>query len=86
MKFNINFQIDEIILEGVSLSRRQRIHLQEALEAELSNLVSINGLPRQIQPGRTIPKLPVTPKITEEMNPTQMGQEIARSIYGELQK
>lgn len=86
MKIKINWQIDEIILEGVSLSRRQKIHLQAALETELSNLVSINGLPRQIQQGRTIPKLPVTPDITKEMNPTQMGQEIARSIYGELQQ
>ena len=64
MKFKINWQIDEIILEGVSLSRRQRIRLQEALEAELSSLVSINGLPYQIQQGRAIPKLSVTPKIT----------------------
>ena len=86
MKFKINWQIDEIILEGVSLSRRQKIHLQEALEAELSSLVSINGLPYQIQQGGTIPKLPVTPNLTKEMNPSQMGQEIARSIYGELQQ
>ncbi|MDJ0900750.1 MAG: hypothetical protein QNJ55_18255 [Xenococcus sp. MO_188.B8] len=86
MKFNINFQIDEIILEGVSLSRSQRNRLQEALEAELSNLVSVNGLPPQFQQGGTITKLPVIPNLTKEMNPTQMGQEIARSIYGELQK
>ena len=86
MKFNINWQIDEIILEGVSLSRSQRNRLQEALEAELSNLVSVNGLPPQFQQGGTIAKLPVTPKITKGMNPTQMGQEIARSIYGGLQQ
>ena len=85
LNFNINFQIDEIILEGVSLSRNQRSRLQATLEAELSSLVNVNGLPPQIQQGGTIPKLSVTPKINKEMNPTQMGQEIARSIYGGLQ-
>ncbi|MDJ0717753.1 MAG: hypothetical protein QNJ54_26615 [Prochloraceae cyanobacterium] len=86
MKFNINFQIDEIILEGVSLSHSQRSRLQAALEAELSRLVSDNGLPPQLQQGGTIAKLLLTPKITKEMNPTQMGQEIARSIYVGLQQ
>ncbi len=86
MKYNIKFKIDEIILEGGSLSRSQRNRLQEALEAELYSLVSIKGLPPQLQQGVTIAKLPVTPNLTKEMNPTQMGQEIARSIYGGLEK
>ncbi len=83
---NIKFKIDEIILEVGSLSRSQRNRLQEALEAELSSLVRVKGIPPQRPQGGTIAKLPVTPNLTKEMNPTQMGQEIARSIYGGLQE
>ncbi len=77
MKYELKFKIDEIILEGGSLSRSQRNRLQEALEAELLSLVRVKGLPPQLQRGVRIAKLPVTPNLSEEMTPTEMGQAIA---------
>lgn len=85
MKYNFQINIEKTILEVGSLSRSQRYRLQETLETELLSIVSVNGLPPQHQQGGKIAKFPVTPNLTKEMNPTQMGQEIVRSIYGGLQ-
>jgi hypothetical protein len=81
---NINIQIERLILEGVNFSPGQRRQLQAAVEAELSRLLAANGLPACLQNGGAIPKLPATLNVTQNPNPSQMGQEIAQSIYGEL--
>jgi hypothetical protein len=81
---NINIQIDRLILGGVNISPRQRRQLQAAVESELSRLLASNGIPPSLQNGGAIPKLPATLNITQNHNPSQMGQEIAQSIYGEL--
>ena len=81
---NINIQIERLILEGVSLPRSQRIQLQAAVEAELSRLFLENGLPPSLKNGGTISKLPANINVTKTIDPTQMGQQIAQSIYGGL--
>ena len=81
---NINIQIERLILEGVSIPRSQHPQLQAAVEAELSRLFSVNGLPPNLKNGGTIRKLPANINVTQTTEPTQMGQEIAQSIYGEL--
>jgi hypothetical protein len=78
----INLQIEKIILEDIHLSPSQRRQLQAALEAELSRLVTENGLPPHFQSGVAIPSLPVNLSSSSNTNPTQMGQQIAQSIYG----
>lgn len=79
---NINIQIERLILEGVDVSPSQRVRLQAAIEAELSRLVTVNGLPSHLQAGGTIPKLPANLSLTNTTNPMQLGQEIAQAIYG----
>ncbi|MFH7026535.1 MAG: hypothetical protein ACHBN1_14275 [Heteroscytonema crispum UTEX LB 1556] len=81
---NINLQIEKLILEGIELSPRQRRQLQAAVEVELSRLCTENGLPSSLQNGGTIPKLPANLNITNNSNPSQMGEQIAQSIYGEI--
>lgn len=81
---NINIQIERLILEGVSIPRSQHSQLQAAVEAELSRLFSENGLPPNLKNGGTIRQLPANINVTQTSDPTQMGQEIAQSIYGEL--
>ena len=81
---NINIEIERLILEGVSIPRSQRPLLQAAVEAELSRLFSVNGLPPSLKNGGTISKLPANINVTQSTNPTQMGQQIAQSIYGGL--
>lgn len=78
---NINLQIDRIILEGVDLSLRQRRQLQAAIETELSRLMTVNGIPGNLQNGGKIPKLLASLNITNNSQPTLMGEQIAQSIY-----
>ncbi|WP_413173208.1 hypothetical protein [Anabaena azotica] len=78
---NINLQIDRLILEGVDLSPRQRRQLQAAVETELSRLMTVNGVPARLQNGGNIPKLPASLNITNNSQPSLMGEQIAQSIY-----
>ncbi len=81
---NLNLQIDRLILEDIDLSLRQRRQLQAAIETELSRLLSENGIPPHLQNGGTIPKLPINLSPSPAAQPTQMGQQIAQTIYGGL--
>ncbi len=81
---NINLQINRLILEGIDLSPSQRALLQATVESELSRLLSVNGIPRHLEGGGNIPKLPTSINVKNNINPRQMGQGIAQSIYREL--
>lgn len=81
---NINFQIERLILEGIELSPSQRALLQTTVESELSRLLAVNGIPQHLQGGIYIPKLPTSINVKNNMNPRQMGQGIAHSIYQNL--
>ena len=78
---NINLQINRLILEGIDLSPSQRALLQATVESELSRLLSVKGIPRHLERGGKIPKLPTSINVKNNINPKQMGQGIAQSIY-----
>lgn len=78
---NIDLQIEQIVLDGIDLGPSQRADLQGEVAAELSRLVAANGLPPHLQEGGIIPTLSTQVNLNEELNPNQMGQQIAQSIY-----
>ena len=78
---NINLQIEQILLEDIDLSYGERLYLQAAVEAELSQLLTAKGLPPHLQNGGIVPSIPAHINIPENPNPTHMGQQIAQSIY-----
>lgn len=78
---NITLQIERLILNDLSLSPSQRARLQDIVEAELAHLLTTQGVPTPLQQGGTIAKLPAPIQVDPTMTPTQMGQQIARSIY-----
>lgn len=82
---NINLQIERLILDGVNLSPSQRRHLQAAVEAELSHLFNVQGVPEQWQQGGAIAALPAgNLEVVQGAPPAEMGQKIAQQIYGRL--
>lgn len=83
---NINIEIEKIILDldKIYLSPSQRRQLQAVVEVELSRLFTENGVPASLQDGASIPSLPANLNVTKNTNPSQMGQQIAHSIYGGL--
>lgn len=78
---NINIEIERLILNDISLSPSQRAHLQTIVEAELTHLLTTQGIPAPFHKGGTIAKLPAPIRVDPTMTPAQMGQQIARSIY-----
>ncbi|MBG1267339.1 hypothetical protein [Nostoc sp. WHI] len=78
---NIKLEIDYLILDNINLSSRERRQLQAVIETQLLHLLTINGLPANMQSGSTIPKLNIDLNITSTDNTLNMGQQLAQVIY-----
>jgi hypothetical protein len=80
---NINVNIERLVLEGVSVPPSQRPLLQAAVEAELARLLTAEGLGSGLRSGGAVPRVPAgTIQLSSEGNPTQLGQQITRTVYG----
>ncbi len=80
---NIHLHIDRLILDGISLDSHQRPLLQQALQVELARLLANGNLNPDFTGGIAIHRL-VAPAIQlmENPQPVQLGQQIARALYG----
>ncbi len=84
---NIDLRIDELILEGFSLSPRERAILRAAVESELTRLLGAGGLGPMLTRGGAAPVLHASNiQLTPGMAPTQLGTQIAQSVYGGIGK
>lgn len=82
---NVNLQIDRLILDGIDLTPSQRAHLQSTISAELTQLFIVQGLPSQWENGGAIASLPSGKlEVSQGIDPSQMGQQIAQQIYERL--
>ena len=77
--------VDRLILEDLDLSPSQRALLQTTFESELSRLLAVQGVPQHLEHGGKIPKLLTSLNVADNMNPRQMGQGIAQSIFKAMQ-
>jgi hypothetical protein len=77
--------IDRIVLDSGSFSPSPRRRLQAEIETELTNLLTINGIPNSLQLGGSIPNLSISLRnLPSTMYSAQLGQIIALSIYNEM--
>jgi hypothetical protein len=83
---DIHLHIERLILDGLPIERRQAPHVQAAVEAELARLLSTNGLGAQFQSGGAVPSIRAPEMQLTSDNSTQIGQQIARSVYGGIGK
>lgn len=82
---NINLHIEKLVLEGIDLRPAQRQHLQDALETELGRLLAQGGIPGELAAGGALPSLRANGfEMSSGRDPVQLGQQIARSVYGGL--
>jgi hypothetical protein len=80
---NINVHIERLVLDGLYIPHRQRPHLQTEVEDELVRLLAADGLAPSFLAGGTMPGVPAGDvQLTEESDPIQLGQQIARAVYG----
>jgi hypothetical protein len=85
---NIELHIERLVLDGLPLERGQGAHVQAAVEAELSRLLSQDSmaggsLAYAWPVGGAVPSVPAAPiQLRAGARPADIGGQIARSVYG----
>ena len=85
---NINVHIERLVLHGLPVAPHQGPLVQAAVEAELTRLLLGAGLaPAMQSTGGAVPSVS-TPgiQLKSDSSPAQIGQQIARAVYGGIGK
>ena len=84
---NINLHIERLILDGVDIPSGQRPLVQAAVEAELTRLLTAGGLSPALTGGGTLHRVSTNAiQLTNDAGPTDLGRQIAGSVYGGIGK
>ncbi|MEM6353549.1 MAG: hypothetical protein AAF766_22595 [Cyanobacteria bacterium P01_D01_bin.14] len=79
---DINLHIDQLVLDGLTLSPRQRRQLQTSVETELGRLITEKGLADYLQADNAVPTLNADAiQVSANPNPARLGTQIAQAIY-----
>lgn len=78
---NVNLHIERLILDGITLSPRERTLLGASLEAELTRLITVGGLSPAFPTEGAVPSVPAG-GVQMNHNPVRLGQQIAQAVYG----
>lgn len=82
---NVNFHIEQLILDGIDVEPAHRPVLQAAIEAELGKLLARGGIGPELAGGGAVPSLRAGGfQMSGPGNPRQLGRQIARAVYGGL--
>lgn len=77
---DVYLTIERLIIDGISLDRRQQRQLQAAVERELGRLVAEGGVGWQA--GIGLPHAPAgTIELTADHQPNHLGRQIAQAVY-----
>jgi hypothetical protein len=79
---NINLHIERLILDGVNIATGERHILQASLTSELTKMLNSSGLSGNLIEGVALSRLGTNVIQLNDTKPTQLGQQIAQSIYG----
>jgi hypothetical protein len=83
----INIQIERLVLDPLPIGRHQGSLLKAAVEADLSRLIDADGLADNLMSGGAVPSMPAPNiQLGSDNNPTKLGQQIGRAVYGGLGK
>ncbi|MEG9436337.1 hypothetical protein JAO29_09190 [Edaphobacter sp. HDX4] len=80
---NIHLHIDRLILDGVSLSVRERLHLQAAVEMELGRLLAEGGIAGGLENGAALNAVRGgTLQLSHNPSGKGLGKQVAQAVYG----
>ena len=82
----INIQIERLVLDHLPIARRQGPLLKAAVEAELSRLFAAGGSDSLLSNGALFSMDAPSFRIASKSDPTQLGQQIGRAVYGGFNK
>ena len=77
----INLHIDRLILEGVDIAPHQQHLLHASVTAELTRMFSNDSPVRGFAKGFSIAHVSTGSVQLAKNNPTQLGRQIAQSVY-----
>jgi len=81
----IHIHIERIVLDGLPVPYHRQAELRTAVEKELGRLFTSKGPPNGLQSGGAVPHISADRiQWTDENHTTELGQQIARSVYGGL--
>jgi len=78
---NITLHIDRLVLDGVNIAPNHLHLLQASLEAELTRLLTDEGLSPSLAQGTALPGISAGHIHLTNNNPTHLGRQIAQSVY-----
>jgi hypothetical protein len=85
-RFMITVHIERLVLEGLPITRAQGPLVQAAVQAELSRLLAQGGLGPELAAGGAVPSVPTKGIQLGGGRPGEMGRQIARSVYGGMNR
>lgn len=84
---NIRLHIDRLILDGLLVNSVQSPQVKAAVEAELTRLLTADGLGNEISRGGAVPRVSANAfHLSQQDSPTRVGRQIAQSVYGGIGK
>ena len=84
---NINLHIERLVLDGISVEPHQQPMLKASLESELGRLLAQNGIAPGLQNGGAFNAIRTNSiDIGEKNEPSNLGRQIARSVYGGINR
>jgi hypothetical protein len=78
---NINLHIERLVLDGINIGPGQRHLLQASVETELTRYLTDGSLSVGLAQGAVVPRMSARGIQLTSNNPTQLGQQIAQSVY-----
>jgi hypothetical protein len=79
---NIRLHIEHLVLDGLPVSRGQGGQVKAAVEAELGQLLSEQGVAHEFQAGTAVPSVNVgAMHVPRGVTPSALGTQIARSVF-----
>lgn len=79
---NINLHIERLVLDGIHIAPCQRRLLQANVTTELTRLLGSDGLAGNLVEGAALSRMSTRAIQLTNSKPEQLGQQIARSVYG----
>jgi hypothetical protein len=80
---NIELHIERLILDGLQVEPRNCSHLQAAAEAELTRLLTADGLRSELSSSSNLRSLGAGEiHVTSQTPVAELGNHIARAVHG----
>jgi len=80
---NIHLHIERLVLDGLPITGQQAPLVQAAIEAEMTRLLTTQGLAANLQAGGALPTIRADAlQFAPGSSPTHLGAQIAQAVYG----